>query len=299
MPAPRRRASSRRPWTNATAPTSSPRVGWSARIRRGVELEHAAQQQLLDVAAREQADPLARPLAAHVVGPRSGHGHAGPAGRGAGSPAAGRPGGGRSRAPGSGRSAARRPRPRPGGPPGFGRRRPRPPRPAPPAGQGRPPGAPRLPRGGARPGEQAGQRPLAVARDAGDADDLVRVDGEARRPRRPSRRGRARRHRAAPGPGPPGFCASRRGRLTGRPTMASAMAAGLVPRTGNSATLRPPRSTATRRHRRITSSSLWLMNRIARPRSRPARSSVANRPSASCGVSTAVGSSRIRTRTSR
>ena len=48
--------------------------------------------------------------------------------------------------------------------------------------------------------------------------------------------------------------------------MASAIAAGLVPLTGNSATLRPPRSTATRRHRRITSSSLWLMNRIARPR---------------------------------
>ena len=33
-----------------------------------VELQHAAEQQLLDVAAGEQPDPLARPLAAHVVG---------------------------------------------------------------------------------------------------------------------------------------------------------------------------------------------------------------------------------------
>ena len=32
------------------------------------QLEHAAEQQLLHVAAGEQADPLARPLAAHVVG---------------------------------------------------------------------------------------------------------------------------------------------------------------------------------------------------------------------------------------
>ena len=52
-------------------------------------------------------------------------------------------------------------------------------------------------------GEQAGQRPLAVARDAGDADDLVGMDGEADAGHAASRLGRARRHRAAPGRGRP------------------------------------------------------------------------------------------------
>ena len=88
---------------------------------------------------------------------------------------------------------------------------------------------PTSPRAGAdSAGQQTRQRPLPVARHAGDADDLVRMDDEVDAghagPLPPARR----RSRSS-STGRPGCCASRRGRLTARPTMASAIAAGLVP----------------------------------------------------------------------
>ncbi len=64
------------------------------------------------------------------------------------------------------------------------------------------------------------------------------------------------------------------------------------------ATFFPPRSTVTRSETAFTSWSLWEMKITVRPSSAIVRS-VAKRASDSCGVSTAVGSSRIRIRESR
>ena len=64
------------------------------------------------------------------------------------------------------------------------------------------------------------------------------------------------------------------------------------------ATVFPPRSTVTRSATAFTSCSLCEMKMTVFPSSAIARS-VAKSPSASCGVSTAVGSSMIRTRASR
>ncbi len=202
MPAPRRRASSRRPMDerHRTDVEAAGRLIGQDQAR--VELEHAAEEQLLDVAAGEQADRAG-------PGPRSARRRSLIRARACcGQPAAAQEAQAlECRAAAGlehqvlGRSAARRPRPRPGGPPVCARRRPRPPRPHRRPAMGRPPERTSPPRARTMPGEQAGQRPLAVARDAGDADDLVRVDGEARLPPRPSRRGRAGRHRAAPGRG--------------------------------------------------------------------------------------------------
>ncbi|MFN8549532.1 MAG: hypothetical protein U0527_16555 [Candidatus Eisenbacteria bacterium] len=61
---------------------------------------------------------------------------------------------------------------------------------------------------------------------------------------------------------------------------------------------RPPRSTVTRSATAITSGSLCVMKRIALPSFRSWRSTP-KRLSTSLGASTAVGSSRIRTRASR
>ena len=90
----------------------------------------------------------------------------------------------------------------------------------------------------------------------------------------------------------------RRVRATGatsRPTMASASPWVSAPAVGRSATSLPARSTATRWATASTSSSLWLMNTMARPAATNCFS-VLNSVATSGGVSTAVGSSRIRMR---
>ena len=86
--------------------------------------------------------------------------------------------------------------------------------------------------------------------------------------------------------------------LHARPTMASASSGLSAPAAGSTATSWPARSTAMRCDTRSTSSSLWLMKMTARPGATIWRS-VSNSASLSCGVSTAVGSSRISTRAPR
>ena len=69
MPAPRSRAARRRRWTSAVAaPTSRPRVGWLARIRRGCAVQHPGEDHLLHIAAGQEPDRRIRSGAAHVVG---------------------------------------------------------------------------------------------------------------------------------------------------------------------------------------------------------------------------------------
>ena len=80
--------------------------------------------------------------------------------------------------------------------------------------------------------------------------------------------------------------------------MNSASSALLVAPASRKATSLPCRSTATRRLTASTSSSLWEMKMIDRP-SATSVFSVANSASTSCGVRTAVGSSRMRIRAPR
>ena len=83
------------------------------------------------------------------------------------------------------------------------------------------------------------------------------------------------------------------GTLMSRPTMATASCCWVVVFVSTIATSLPDRSTATRWHTRSTSPSLWLMKTTLKPLS-TIFCSVANSWSLSCGVRTAVGSSRIR-----
>ena len=87
-------------------------------------------------------------------------------------------------------------------------------------------------------------------------------------------------------------------RATAWPTIHSASWPSLVSAAAHSATRRPARSTATRCDTRSTSPSLWLMKMMDRPCA-TIWPSVSNSASLSCGVSTAVGSSRIRMRAPR
>ena len=96
----------------------------------------------------------------------------------------------------------------------------------------------------------------------------------------------------------PALAAWRTAGATARPTIASARSCRLAPAAGRTATRRPARSTAMRCDTRSTSSSLWLMKMIDSPRATIC-ASVAKSDSLSCGVSTAVGSSRIRMRAPR
>ena len=95
----------------------------------------------------------------------------------------------------------------------------------------------------------------------------------------------------------PGVAGGRSGRWTLRPTISSANSSFEVSAVLRSATTRPRRSTTTRSEADMTSCSLWLMKISDSPFSVIWRR-VANRLSASCAVSTAVGSSRIRIRAS-
>ena len=103
--------------------------------------------------------------------------------------------------------------------------------------------------------------------------------GDASRGRAPAARARP---RAACGGSAP----------TARPTIRSASARGRRRRPDDPPTFSPPRSTTMRSAIASTSPSLCEMKMIASPFA-ARRRSTANRPSASCGVSTAVGSSRI------
>ena len=82
------------------------------------------------------------------------------------------------------------------------------------------------------------------------------------------------------------------------PTIQSANCACVTSTAAACATSLPLRSTATRVDTRSTSASLWLIKIMERPCD-TIRPSVSNSASLSCGVSTAVGSSRIRMRAPR
>ena len=116
---------------------------------------------------------------------------------------------------------------------------------------------------------------------------------------RPARRARPARWRAA---APRRRCArgapATRPRCTWRPTIASASASIEVSAIGVSSTTAPWRITVTSSHSAMISFSLCVISRIVVPRSRRPRSTT-NSCSVSCGVSTAVGSSRIRMRAPR
>ena len=78
-----------------------------------------------------------------------------------------------------------------------------------------------------------------------------------------------------------------------RPTIASARPSQEACAIGNSCTTRPARITVTWSHKRMTSFSLCVISKMVVPRVRNTRST-SNNCSVSCGVNTAVGSSRIR-----
>ena len=85
---------------------------------------------------------------------------------------------------------------------------------------------------------------------------------------------------------------------TSRPTISRASSSWLVSRVGRRATISPRRITYTMSVAAMISRSLWVMRRMVTPsRLRIAR--ISNSRSASCGVSTPVGSSRIRMRAPR
>ncbi len=157
------------------------------------------------------------------------------------------------------------------------------------------------PAAGAETGDDLCQLALAVARHRGDAHDLAGPDLEARRhagraipgrrsPRRPRPRGRCR---------PRASRSGRRLSRIGRPTISVASWACVTPAAGRAAAVtRPRRMTVIRSAIARTSPSLWLMNTMLRPAAVIDRR-VRNRSSTSCGASTAVGSSMIRTRAPR
>ena len=97
---------------------------------------------------------------------------------------------------------------------------------------------------------------------------------------------------------PTEFAGERCGGATAWPTIHCASWACVVCAAVTSATSRAARSTTMRCETRSTSASLWLMKMIDRPCATIC-ASVANSASASSGVSTAVGSSRIRIRAPR
>ena len=201
--------------------------------------------------------------------------------------------------------------------PGCRRRRSRPPgrRAAGPRGRGRPrrrarasgvaPRRASRPRSRIDPGDrraQAGHRldqlGLAVALDAGDADDLARAHVERSR-RRPPTWPRSSATCRSVGPRAPARRA-RPGSLstvscTARPTIIAASSRPRSSRPVSAARPRAPRRiTVMRSAIARTSFSLWVMKMIDLPARSRATASTSNSSSVSCGVSTAVGSSRMR-----
>ena len=149
-------------------------------------------------------------------------------------------------------------------------------------------------------GDRLGELALAVAGHARDRDDLAGAHDE-----RGASHGRLAavalrpdalelEHRlagtSAPRASPPP--------PSSRPTISAASERGVASAVGTVASECPPRSTVTRSATAFTSCSLCEMKITVRPSAAISRI-VSNSTSASCGVSTAVGSSRMRMRASR
>ena len=149
-------------------------------------------------------------------------------------------------------------------------------------------------------GQRLEQLRLAVAGDAGDADDLAGADREADA-LDPGDAGAVAHHQIAR-PRAPARPAGRRlfstRSSTLRPTISSASSSVEVAAVRRCATIAPWRMTETLSVAAMISRSLWVISTTVRPWSRRLRR-MRNRWSASCGVSTPVGSSRIRMRAPR
>ena len=148
----------------------------------------------------------------------------------------------------------------------------------------------------AQAGDRLDELGLAVAVDAGDADDLagahLRARGRARRAARGRRRPRGPRPRAAARrrwPPPSRAGTARRDRPSAWPGSPPSR-----PRSSTVPTFLPRRSTVTRSAISSTSRSLWEMKMTDTPSAVSARRTL-NSSAVSCAVSTAVGSSRIST----
>ena len=263
----------------------------------GLRLQGPAEQELLDVAAGEQADPLRpgprsarrRPDQLRGHGPRPARAAPGPSAAARGAVALQRPGSGRSTGP--------------------------PPPPSPRRSSGIRPTPARTPHADpARPGLRRGVEPRRLSADASRPErpasarwplpetpamptislrvDVSEIGAGSTAGTPPTSTWRS------SSTGAPGAAASRRGRLIG----AADHRLGDRRRAGARTAPRPPcapaRSTATRRHSAHHLVELVADEHDGEP---PAASRSRSRtgPRASCGVSTAVGSSRIRTRASR
>ena len=145
-------------------------------------------------------------------------------------------------------------------------------------------------------GQRVQQLGLAVAGDPGDADDLAGADGEADAldPRHaPARPSTSRSRTSSTGSrGRAGPFSTRSSTL--RPTISSASSSLLVSAVLRCATIAPARMTLTWSVTAMISRSLWVIRTMVRPCALRLRR-MRNRWSASCGVSTPVGSSRIST----
>ena len=146
--------------------------------------------------------------------------------------------------------------------------------------------------GRAEPGEHVEQLGLAVAGNAGDAQDLAAPHGEILTVEPATPRASRRLRSSTDSTIGPGVAAARCGGSSLRPTISSAISAAEVWDVASWATALPARMTVTASVSAMISRSLWVTMITVLPSARRRRS-VANRPSTSCRVSTAVGSSRI------
>jgi hypothetical protein len=129
---------------------------------------------------------------------------------------------------------------------------------------------------------------LAISGHPGDPDDLARSDGKADVVQL---RGGQRLDLQHLAPGGAALGRSRGGRR--RPIISSARLSASVAAVSTVATMRPARMVLTRSVTARTSFSLWVTSSTVRP-SPASRRSTAKRRLLSCGVNTAVGSSRMR-----
>ena len=264
---PRRARSTSRRWRNSIAPTSRPRVGCAAISTLGSRSISRAATTFCWLPPERPPAGVCGPAAAHVelldqaarTLDQSAAGRASRAVRPAASRSRGGRGSRRSRTRARARGAA--------GPPGCGRR----PRRASSRARCVPvlaAGDRIVPGGGlAQPGDRVDQLGLAVAVDAGDADDLARADVErdaahlldpavvddVRGPR----------PRAATSPGLGGGLSTRS--RTSRPTIARASDSSVAPSRGTVSIVLPRRSTVIRSAISSTSFSLWVMKMIDFP----------------------------------
>ena len=150
-------------------------------------------------------------------------------------------------------------------------------------------------------GEHLGELGLSVARHAGDAEDLARVErsGSRRAARARPRQLRTPRHPAAPctaSLADVSRCSTDSSRSS--PVINVANSRAVTPEAARVTTCSPWRSTVIRSPTSSTSFSLWEMNTTVRPVATRSRITPNSSP-ASAVVSTAVGSSRISVRVPR